>query len=1180
MEEGWYNKFVIKRFRKELHDHFSYSDTHFKLKKTSITSHNQAFYKLKTTFDFNDKCIVADNLPEKYDKYLYGNPIPKRIEQLGESEYILESSTLEDEINWLFLTLRKYENRFRKFIDLKHEFDNRLLLGDYKSALAFLDQIEKEICVSLWGIENRLLIKEMMDGLEENKLYLNEINDSNKSGRIILLADFLSKRAEKELSGNRYKNDISNTLSRIEGNLKKETIEYYLFKTNYHQLGKYDEKCFINSIEFQHSLIDRYLLFIRILQNHLINIDQETDLNMIKSRLYYASKKLEKDGLIENMRLYVDPTVQFSASRLDSTAIEILDDYSSGDYNQVVLKLKKYLLLNPKNFELYVIYAKSLLNLKSEFLTIGASDTFQNVILKEVFTLLERKSEPEFAGQNLIKIAFQLESLNISSQIVNFVFTELESDLKYEKLSLLNSQFINPNFCHIYDNQSDANVFFRKIGKIFPTSSTINFLFLKLNRTLEGSVDSLPVAENRKSIYKALYYQDEKRYKEAINVWTILLKTNTTVPHLYESVVLNLYHCYFELNKLDDCLQLLVETYFINPHFIKRLNAPLVRNKIRENRFKNVSKNIFLPIFYWITRSEESAICNTYELFLSECQANTPSEFVKNIPDNIDKKYLIYFLDSVCNVETFKHSIFIEGSSQRLEERLNICKFLEEFDLENAHKYIEEISIIEKQTLVQKGLQEYDESKIFINKKMIVNSLLKDLEADFKRFLKIDSLVGDRSILLMSPQGINSVTLKEEGKSSKSKSASPFSESPLFDMIKGMFNEVRDKFLSSEYGLSAYLSTRIRHGVFEGEVRPQFEKLKLITEKDSESGIYKANEFWKTMNPDLDSKTEQDIQALLANFSQKIDTLINSVVKKNLQIKIDNKNPDGWFDYEFQDELLDKDYKPNILSMGQLYLIVKKNKNFDDFVNSCFDLLWNKTDLNLSKIRDSLKGDVTNKFEEIIEELEMDLMKIINREDFPELFQNIITSKVKVQNDINRIGRWFNRSGTQIKDFRVNKVVEITKENTNKHYEGKNKSIELSEKIETNVLIKGEYLPYLIDLMKIFFDNILKHTRQSSGPVPALIEIKTNKSNTYLCLNIFNDLFGDIDVERDNIDDYLNKFKADLAKSLTETNSGFHKAIRILKSDLGNKTNKIKIGTNDSNKFYIKCLINIDKLRK
>ena len=365
MEEGWYNKFVIKRFQKVLHDHFSYSDTPFKLKKRAVISQNQAFYKLKTVFDFNDMCIVADNLSEKYDKYLYGNPIPKGIEQLGESEYILESSTLEDEINWFFLTLRKYENRFTKFIDLKHEFDNCLLLGDYKNALHFLDQIESKICISLWGIENRLLIKEMMDGLEENKLFLNEINDSNKSGRIISLADFLSKRAEKELSGNRYKNDISNALSRIEGNLKKETIEYYLFKTNYHQLEKYDAKCFINSIEFQHSLIDRYLAFIRILQNQLINIDKVKDLDMIKSRLYYASKKLEKDGLIENMRLFVDPTVEFSNIRLDSTAIEILDDYSSGDYYQVVLKLKKYLPLNPKNFELYVIYAKSLLNLKT-----------------------------------------------------------------------------------------------------------------------------------------------------------------------------------------------------------------------------------------------------------------------------------------------------------------------------------------------------------------------------------------------------------------------------------------------------------------------------------------------------------------------------------------------------------------------------------------------------------------------------------------------------------------------------------------------------------------------------------------------------------------------------------------------------------------------------------------------
>ncbi|HNP66684.1 MAG TPA: hypothetical protein PKH16_02165 [Aequorivita sp.] len=1179
MEDGWYNKFVIKRFNRELHENFSYTDTPFKLKKRIHASYNDAFFKLKTIFDFNDQCIVADNLSNKYDKYLYGNPIPKKLKQLGESEYIVESSNLEDEINWFFLTLRKYDEKITLFLNLKARFDKKLLLGDYNEAFNLIDEIDNKVCVSLWSIENRLLIKEMTEGLEENKLYLNEVNDKNKKGRIVLLADFFSKRAENDLSSNRYKNDVSNILIRIDGHYKKETIEYYLFKTNYHQQINYEKKCFINSIEFQNSIIDRYLLFIRILQNHLVSNDGPEDFEMLKSRLYYASKKVDNDILLENLRRLIEPSLNFSSNIIDYTAIEAIDDYSAGNYELCVEKLEKLLLTKPTDFNLYIIYIKSLLNLKKEFIPIGRLESFQNSILKDTYILLDRKLEPGFAGQNLTKIAYQLDSVNLSTQIIDFVSIQINSDYKYSKLALLNSQFVNPIFYNVFNLQADANIFFRKISKIFPKSGTTKFLFLKNSKLANYSVDSLNISTNRKSIHKALTFQENKKFDDAIKIWRMLLKTNNSVGYLYENIVLNLYKSYFGSGMLDNCLKLLVQTYFINPNYIKRLDPTLIRKSIRENRFKNISKNIFLPIYYWITESEESAICNTYELYLAECGVNTPSELIKNLPKDINRKYLIYFLDNVCNIETFKHSIFIEGSTHRLEERLTICKFLEDFDTPNSNKYADEISIIEKQKLVQQGLQEYDESKIFINKKMIVNSLLKDLEADFKRYVNLDTVIGDRSILLMSPEGINSVTIKEDGKS-KSKTQSPFSESPLFDMVKEMFYVVREKFLSSEYGLSAYLSTRIRHGVFEGEIRPQFEKLKLLTEKDADTGIYIKNEYWKDSKQLFNSNKENSIQPFFAEFSYKIDSLISSIVKNNLQIKIDNNNQDGWFDYEFQDSLVGKDLQPNTLSLSHLYLQVSKNKRFDEFVNSCFELLWNKTDLNLSRIRNELKGNIINQFEQTIESLETNLMTVVNREDYPLLFQNIMSSKVNVQNDINRIIGWFNRSGTQIKDFKINKVVEITKENTNKHYEGKNKRINLSENIKTDVLIKGEFLPYLIDLMKIFFDNILKHTKQISGDVPTHIEIKTNTNQTILMINIFNDLYGDIEEERDNIDKYLNKFEADISKSLTETNSGFHKAIRILKSDFGNKNNQIKIGTNNSNKFYIKCSINIENLKK
>ncbi len=1167
MEEGWYKKFVLRRFNEDLYQPKS--------------SRSTAFYKLKTSFDYNDKCIVADSIPKNFEKYIYGNPLPDSFEVLGNSEYILNSNVIEDEINWFLLSLRKYQEEITIFLNYKSDFDKYIILGEYSKAELILDNIESEICFSIWSIENRLLLKELTNGLEDNKLYLNEINVSKGSGISLSLADFLSKRAEQDLTTNRYYNEVRNSLNRVKGVLREETIEYYLFKINYFANNDYKHYCMLNSIEFQNSIIDRYLFIRRIMQSYLggENIGDE-EKEMLRSRLYYIYSKIPNDSLIENLRVYLEPSVGYSENFYDYGTIKILDLYTEGRYIEVKDLIKEYLVSNPFAFELYEIYGKCLLNTQSKFTPINDHDNFLNLILNEVFSVLSKENQPEYSGQNLMKVALQLESTSIASQIVNFVHTETRNDTRFEKQAILNSSFVNPSFCHIYKEIGKSNEFLRNIGQIFAKSQTVNFLYHKLNRNLKDSVHELKIANNRKSIYLALFYQDEKKYDEAIILWQELKEKNNHIPHLYESIIYNLNICFFEKNLIDKSIELLVETYFINPNFLIKPNTKQIRKKIRDNRFKNVSHTICLPIFYLITDSEESSICNTYELFLAQYGITKPSEFIAIIPENIEKRFIIFFIDRVCSIDTFKHSIFIEGSEQRLQERLTLCQFLEEFDSENSSKYKDEILLLEKQTLIQKGLQEYDESKIFINKQKIVNSLLKELESDFKRYKKLSSIFEDQSILLMSPYGINAVTIKKESRLSKSGLDSLFSESPLFDIVKEMFLEVRTKFLSSEYGLSAYLSTRIRHGVFEGEIRPQFEKLKLITEKDSESEIYKTNDFWKNkLHYNIDSRNIE-MQNLLSGFSQEIDSLIISIVKQNLQIKMENENKNGWFDYDFQDEILDMKMNMNEVSIQNLFFKVRDNKDFDGFVDLCFELLWKKTDINLEVIRSELRSNVLNKFEEIIEKLENSLLNLVQKDEIPELFQNINSSKVNVQNDINRIAGWFNRSGTQIKDFHMNKVVETTKESINRNYEGKNKYIELKEEINTSLLIRGDYLPYFIDLVKIFFDNILKHTNKDSGAVPTSINITANLTDNLMFLDIYNDLFGDIESEKDKIEGYLQKFEGDIAKSLTETNSGFHKVVRILKSDLGGKDNEIKIGTDSANKFYIKCRINVESLKK
>jgi hypothetical protein len=59
-----------------------------------------------------------------------------------------------------------------------------------------------------------------------------------------------------------------------------------------------------------------------------------------------------------------------------------------------------------------------------------------------------------------------------------------------------------------------------------------------------------------------------------------------------------------------------------------------------------------------------------------------------------------------------------------------------------------------------------------------------------------------------------------------------------------MFLFVRDNFVSNnEFGLDAYLSTRIRHGTLPNHIRSVFEIYNLVTAQTD--GNYANNDFWQ-----------------------------------------------------------------------------------------------------------------------------------------------------------------------------------------------------------------------------------------------------------------------------------------------------------------------------------------------
>ena len=91
-----------------------------------------------------------------------------------------------------------------------------------------------------------------------------------------------------------------------------------------------------------------------------------------------------------------------------------------------------------------------------------------------------------------------------------------------------------------------------------------------------------------------------------------------------------------------------------------------------------------------MTNSHDYETHTAYECFLLAQECFTPTEFVdKNPNTEIDKT--IYFLNSICTLDTFKHSPFITSSKQKLNERIAVCQYLSKINYENKTEHLDEI---------------------------------------------------------------------------------------------------------------------------------------------------------------------------------------------------------------------------------------------------------------------------------------------------------------------------------------------------------------------------------------------------------------------------------------------------------------------------------------------------------
>lgn len=1123
-------------------------------KVLSSSKKKDKLHFLKNVVDFNILSQMTETLTrtmKPLNRTVYGYALPSKLEDLGKADILYRPVSIENEIKWLLLSIKKYSKELSLFLILKREFENNFLLGNYEKAKNNLDVILKETGYSLWYIEAKFLLLEYLNKSEEQKIFLSEIYETNKNGLIGTLAHFLSQRTERNLSAYKYDYDISNLFRLNKNKDENEGRERYRYRLNFFENYKLTDYSYIVLFENKNSIVDRYLILISVLKVLFL---EEDNRSFIYSKARYIYRKTNDTSILPILFAF-DPCSNH-AEYFDSDYIRIIDLYYSGFFEDAILECSKYLLKNTMNFDLYIVYAKCHVNLKKEFTSITTDNgTLVNQLGFKIYNLISNKGNRKDLLYNLYQINKNILSFDISTGLDYFL--KKEQNISTNKnLKLLSTYLFDPYFASFYDKEIDAINYLKNGNNKFVNSISISHWhnFIK-NEIAEDSkvIGEVSLIDNAKILFK------QKKYDESIIKWKSIIETykdnapiiQTSLKYWFESLV--------NLEDFNEAILLFVEQFLINANSINKIQTLELIFILRKQKYKGIKRTIDLPIFVGLNSNDDLEKSFILEQFCKIYFKKKPSELFE-VSFSEDARKIELFFNRVCNSETLKHSIYINTTIERLTERQKIIHYLIELNPSQKKAYQEELNLVSNELIIYEGTQKLEESKIYANDQAIINYELNEIEGLFKRYKTIYNLsLKDKKVLVITE---NSYALyKFDNKDKYNETEVKYSDSALLEVFSELFDLIIDKYLFSKFGIVAYLSTRIRHGVLLGEIRPEIEKQNLILSRIGNSTEYESSKFWNRPFFNLNDLQKKKLHEILSKFSLTIDTIIEDIIKDKIQIKKDGKNTNGLFNYEFEKTELHS-YANELATETDVKLFSQK----------VIDIIWKRTDANLEVIRAYIDNEIKNQFSEELNKLDKELELSFGNNQLPQIFTNVVECSTIIENKLKKISSWFKRSGSSINDFNIEKVFNIVWINTERCYPKANAFCDIN--IEKNPIIKSKYYIHFTDLFRILLDNMFKYGQTKKSKKH--FEFKCREENGFLVCNFIND--RNIDSEELPLETKNCQLVINTNKLISENKSGISKAVKIVKYDLDNENNYIMVEPENKEVFSIIVAIEIKNL--
>jgi len=1085
-----------------------------------------------------------------YRAGLFNHDFPLSVGQINRTT-LLHHTSIQNEFRWCGAYLSSYGEKLSEFLQLSLDFQRGILRDDYPACRTALDKVEEHFGQSLWLIKNKIVFLQTSEGLEAQKRYVKQVREEAHADSFI--ADFVayvvSTRNEFAVHPLRITAQLNERIASI--GLPEDLAAYFRYQINSNKEMTTEEMSGILRCENASSAIDYYETLLTVSQVAITTQDVHVT-NAVAGALKPLRDKVRDPRL--DMLLFELHGRDFPPQPSEAAIFEASDALLEGRYAQAAQAASTALATFPEAPDLREIAARSYALLPGR--PQPREHSFGERLLSRMAAVVAKTGTISEDTDELYKVALNFHYYPWARALLGFVCQEISADPLdagggVVHFAAVGQPALSPLRVAAFPSLSVRRSYSSLISSRFSHGASVAYA-LAVAETPIGSRPLESLVQGQRLLLSAEGALRASDFSEALEAATKL--SELPEPYYRQKSIRLVAHCLLKLDRLGECIDFVTSSYLQERHLYLVLPVKEVLDRIDSSADRCLRGNISLPIIYdvccrFVDDSRNAERGYAYEDFLFDQNVERPSELLPQ-GDKFDQDKLVYFLRHLCVEPVMDCSTVFHGSQEVRDERLKVCRMLVELDATNIETYQSEIKDILRRSTIKQQMRQIEQSKIYVDIESIRKAVDTKLRESFNRYKAL--LATADSIFYIEP-----VRDEENDRNLLKLIRLILPQNEMWEIINGMVLELRDQYVSStEHGLNGYLSVRIRHGTLSGQLRRPLEASHLITQRDSEDGTYKQNEYWPSRLASGDVGKVVSVNSRLASFSADFDALVSQIRDSWIQVK-KNVPGEGLFDFSLSD-----------MSLTEVEDFIGEETTFEAFLDFMFAQLNRILDDALAVIRQKLDQEAKSQIYDLLNSLQADLKDLAGGLDTSDINNAISMARTELQLALDRIIDWFRRSNSASSEpFGVEDVINIGVESV--RTASNRFSAEVSVASGLPALFPGRMFSSFVDIVFIVFENVVRHSRSSGSP-RALVTVTYHQDQTQL--RIENEIGPEVETEAaiNRIRSLIatmheNKYNKSIA---SEGGTGFHKIWKLLRHDLG-VVPELNFGFGANNRFFV-----------